>query len=310
MPGFPLFPNSASTVSPDVDLLFIFLVVVALGMTALIAGLIVFFMVKYRRRSENELPPQIEGSNKLEFAWTIVPLGFFMVLFFWGSGIYLNEAQPPSNAMPIYVVAKQWMWKFEHAGGQTEINELHVPIGRPVQLTMTSQDVIHSFFVPDFRVKQDVLPDRFTTIWFQATQLGQHHLFCAQYCGTDHAEMTGYVIVMDQNAFENWLSGGATSSQSPAAAGEQLFQQYGCSGCHKPDGTGVAPSFVGRYGKQVQTTDGRTLTVDDNYLRTCILTPDQQRTAGFQPLMPSFSGRIDQQQMVCLIAYIRSLASQ
>jgi cytochrome c oxidase subunit 2 len=212
--------------------------------------------------------------------------------------------------MLVYVVAKQWMWKFEHAGGQTEINELHVPRGRPIELTMTSQDVIHSFFVPDFRVKQDVLPDRFTTIWFEATQTGQYHLFCAQYCGTSHAEMTGYVIVMEPSAFQDWLNGGATQGQSPVVAGQQLFDQLACSGCHKADGTGVAPSFLGRYGKQVQTSDGRTLTVDDNYLRTCILYPDRQRSAGFQPLMPSFFGRVDSEQVTNLIAYIKSLASQ
>ncbi|MBI5030848.1 MAG: cytochrome c oxidase subunit II [Chloroflexi bacterium] len=310
MPGFPLFPNSASTVAPQVDQMFLFLVAVALGMTFLIAGFIVYFTVKYRRRSEDEIPTPIEGSNKLEFAWTIIPFGFFMVLFFWGSSIYLNQSQPPPNTLPIYVVAKQWMWKFQHAGGQTEINELHVPLGRPVELTMTSQDVIHSFFVPDFRIKQDVLPDRLTTTWFQATETGQYHLFCAQYCGTEHAEMTGSVIVMDPNTFEEWLSGGAITEQSPADSGQQLFGQLGCIGCHKLDGTGVAPSFVGRYGKQVQTADGRTLTVDDNYLRTCILYPDRQRTAGFQPLMPSYFGRIDQEQLLHLIAYIKSLASQ
>lgn len=306
----PLFPPAASTNATQVDALFLFLVVVALGVTTLIAGLIVFFMIKYRRRAEDELPPQITGSLKLEFAWTIIPFGFFMLIFFWGAGIYLNTAQPPNNAMPVYVVAKQWMWKFQHSGGQSEIDELHVPVGRPVKLIMTSQDVIHSFFVPDFRIKQDVLPDRYTTIWFQATQSGEYRIFCAQYCGTSHAQMLGTVIVMEPAVFQQWLSGGTTTALSPVEAGQKLFAQLGCSSCHKLDGTGVAPSFAGRFGKSVQTTDGRTLTVDENYLRTCILYPDRQRTAGYQPLMPSFFGRIDESQLLNLIDYIKSLSTQ
>ncbi len=308
MPGFQLFPTEASTAASRTDTLFLLLVGVSVLMVVLIAGFIFRFIYKYRRRDPDEIPEQITGSDRLELTWTLIPLGFFMVIYFWGASIYMNNVQPPNNAMEIYVVAKQWMWKFQHLTGQSEIDELHVPLGRPVKLTMTSQDVIHSFFVPEFRVKQDVLPDRYTTIWFQATQAGTFHIFCTQYCGTGHAQMTGRVIAMEPAAFEQWLGGGAAASpQSPAATGQQLFQQFGCIGCHKADGSGVGPSFVGRYGKQVKTTDGRTLTVDDNYIRTCVYHPDQQRTAGFQPLMPSYLGRIDENQMLSIIAYIKSL---
>ncbi len=321
MPGFQLFPNQASTISQQTDLLFFFMLAVSAVMVLLIGGAIVFFVVKYRRRSEDELPPQIEGSNRLELAWTVIPFCGFLLMFLWGANIYLQESSPPSNAERVYVVAKQWMWKFEHANGQSEINELHVPLGRPIELTMTSQDVIHSFFVPDFRIKQDVLPARFTTTWFQATTVGKYHLFCTQYCGTGHAEMTGYVYVMSPSDYQAWLTTGgaatpqapasaATTAQSPASLGAQLFMQNGCDTCHKMDGSGVGPSFSGLYGKPIQLASGQTVTMDAAFIRLCILTPDQARVANYAPLMPSFRGKLSDQQLSEIIAYIQSLQTQ
>ncbi len=317
--GVRLFPEQASTAAGQVDTLFLFMLGISALMVILISGTITLFVVKYRRRSENEIPVQIEGSNRLEFAWTIIPFGMFMVFFVWGAGIYLNNAQPPANSEQIYVVAKQWMWKFEHEGGQQEINELHIPVGRPVKLVMTSQDVIHSFFIPDFRIKQDVLPARYTTAWFQATKVGTYHLFCSQYCGLDHAEMTGTVIVMDPVAYQQWLGGGAsttgtapggaTSNQSTAAQGQALFQQLGCSGCHDPSGHGPGPSLVGVFGSTVHLQGGGTVVADEAYVRESILNPTAKIVEGFAPIMPSFSGKLTDSQIRALIAYIRSIGA-
>lgn len=307
--GIKLFPDQASTAATQVDALFLFMLGISALMVILIGGTITLFVVKYRRRSENEVPVQIEGSNRLEFAWTIIPFGMFMVFFVWGAGIYLNNAQPPPNSEQVFVVAKQWMWKFEHEGGQQEINELHIPVGRPVKLVMTSQDVIHSFFVPDFRIKQDVLPDRYTTVWFQASKVGTYHLFCSQYCGLEHAEMTGSVIVLDPAAYQQWLGGGATSNQSPAAQGQALFQQFGCAGCHDPSGHGPGPALTGVFGSTVRLQGGGTVLADEAYLRESILDPTAKIVEGFAPIMPSYSGKLTEQQMLALIAYIRSIST-
>jgi cytochrome c oxidase subunit II len=306
----PLFPTEASSVAQGVDLLFLFMVLVSGGVVTLIFGLIIFFAVKYRRRSDDEVGAPISGSTRLELAWTLIPLGAFMIPFIWGAWLYLQMAKPPTNAEPVYVVAKQWMWKFEHASGQSEINELHVPVDRNIKLTMVSQDVIHSFFVPDFRIKQDVLPDRYTTTWFRATQIGTYRLECAQYCGTNHSLMTGSIIVMSQSDYAAWLAGGVTAQQSPAQVGANLFQQYGCSGCHHADGSGPAPSLVGVFGHTVHLSDGSTVIADENYVRESILSPRAKIVAGYQPIMPSFQGRLSEEQILQLIAYIRSLGSQ
>ncbi len=309
MPGVRLFPDSASTIAPEVDGLFLLLTGVSLMMTLLIGGAIGYFAVKYRRRSEDEVPEQVVGSNRLELAWTIIPFGFFMLVFFLSARTYMNIFQPPSNVMDVYVVAKQWMWQFEHAGGQQEINELHVPMGRPVKLTMTSQDVIHSLFVPDFRIKQDVLPNRYTVVWFEATKPGRYRLFCAEYCGTNHAGMGGFVTVMEPVAFQEWLSGGPTAEQSPAASGQQLFQQFGCASCHLPDGRGPGPSLVGMFGSTIMLEGGGTVTGDENYVRESILDPMAKVHQGYQPIMPSFRGRVSDEQILDLIAYLKSIGS-
>src|SRR5918911_1564966 len=232
MPPVPITPPQASSISGEVDSLALLMLLISLLIALAIFVLIVVFCVKYRRRPGNEVGQPDRHTTPVEVTWTIIPLALAMIPFVWGARIYLEQAQPPPDALEVFVVAKQWMWKTELPGGQEEINALHVPTGRAVRLTMTSQDVIHSFYVPAFRVKADVLPDRYTTLWFTATQPGEYPLYCAQYCGTDHAAMTGQVVAMAPGDYANWLTTGATAAGSPAAAGRKLFQENGCVDCH------------------------------------------------------------------------------
>ncbi|HKD84540.1 MAG TPA: cytochrome c oxidase subunit II [Terriglobales bacterium] len=305
--NFPLFPERASALAWQVDGLYFLLVAVSAFFTLLIFLVIFIFAVKYRR-SAHPHPVQIEGSLPLELAWTLIPLGICMIFFAWGSLIYFQEARPPKGAMEIYVVGKQWMWKFEHTTGQREIDQLHIPVGADVRMIMSSQDVIHSFFVPAFRVKTDVLPGRYTETWFHTTKVGTYHLFCSQYCGTDHSGMIGQVIVMEPTAFQAWLSEGGASG-SLAANGQQLFQQLGCSTCHRSDTQGRGPNLVGIYGKPVLLDDGRTVTADENYVRESILNPGAKVVAGFKPIMPSFQGQVSEESLMALEAYVKSLAT-
>jgi cytochrome c oxidase subunit II len=301
----PLFPEQASTLAPKVDHLFFFLCAVSGFFTLLIAVLIIYFAVKYRRRSEAERPPTVEGSLKLEIFWTVVPFLITLVMFVWGARLYVEQSRPPDNALQVYVIGKQWMWKTQHLGGQREINGLTVPVGRPVKLTMTSQDVIHDFSVPAFRVKQDVLPGRYVTLWFQATKTGKFHLFCAEYCGTNHSRMVGWVTVLEPRQFEAWLRGRADGS--PASEGLKLFKKLQCVACHSNDAQARAPVLEGLYGKTVTLDDGRTVVADDEYLRESILNPSAKVVAGFRPIMPTFQGQVTEEQVLQLIAYIRSL---
>src|SRR5713226_9021642 len=302
---FPLWPARASTTAGSVDALFVFLVILSAMVSVAIFTAIVVFAVRYRRR-RGVLAEQIEGSTALEITWSIIPLGIFMVIFLWGAVIYFHERTPPHGASEVYVVAKQWMWKLQHQEGQREINELHVPVGRDVRLIMTSQDVIHSFYVPAFRIKQDVLPGRYTTAWFRATRPGIYHLFCAQYCGTMHSGMIGQVVVMEPAQYQAWLSGGG-STGSLAAGGESLFQQLGCPTCHRSDTQGRGPNLVGIFGKPVQLEDGRTVVADENYIRESILNPGAKVMSGFKPIMPVFQGLVSEEQLNALVAYVKSL---
>jgi cytochrome c oxidase subunit II len=307
VPWLPIFPPQASTVSGEVDALVSFML---LGSALIVAGVficIVVFCVKYRRRPGNEVGQPARGTLPLELTWTIIPLLLAVVPFVWGARIYLAEAQPPADALEVYVVAKQWMWKTEQPGGQQEINGLHVPTGRPVKLTMTSQDVIHSFYVPAFRIKADVLPGRYTTAWFQATEPGTYRLYCAQYCGTDHARMIGQVVALTPADFAAWLTSGDTASGSPAAQGRKLFQQYGCVECHE---AGRAPPLQGLFGQPVLLSDGSRVVADENYLRESILAPSAKVVNGYQPIMPSFAGRLSEDDLVDLIAYIKSIGPE
>jgi cytochrome c oxidase subunit 2 len=291
-----------------VDALFIFLLMLCGLMCIAIFIAIVVFAIRYRRRP-GHLAEQIEGSNAVEFAWTIIPAGIFLVIFVWGAYIYFMERTPPKDSMDVYTVAKQWMWKFQHTEGQREINELHVPIGRDVRMIMTSQDVIHSFFVPAFRIKQDVLPGRYTIAWFHATKAGTYHLFCAEYCGTNHSGMIGDVVVMEPAQYQTWLSGGQPMG-SLSQQGQGLFASLGCSTCHRLDTQGRGPNLIGVFGKPVLLEDGRTVTADENYVRESILSPAAKVVSGFKPIMPTFQGIVSEEQLNALVAYVKSLSPQ
>lgn len=304
--GFPLRPEQASTIARGVDHLYYFLTAVDLFFTAIIFLTIFFFAIKYRRRSEDDRPPKTQTLLPLELAWTIIPTIICVVIFTWSSSLYIRNSRPPTASAEIFVIGKQWMWKLQHPEGKSEIGELHIPVGRPIKLTMTSEDVIHDFFIPAFRVKKDVLPDKYSSIWFEATQTGKYHFFCAQYCGTSHSQMKGWVYVMTPTEYEQWLSGGV-KSETMASAGAQLYEQYACITCH---GTGKGPPFVNLFGSAVKLADGRTVTADDAYLRESILFPSEKIVAGYSPLMPTFKGQLSEQQVLQLIAYIKSLRTE
>jgi cytochrome c oxidase subunit II len=303
-----LFPEQASTMAQQVDALYLFLVLISTFFSLLIAILILYFAIKYRRKPGQQAE-QIHGSTLLEIVWTAIPLGISMVIFVWGAFLYFHLQRPPVNALQVYGVAKQWMWKFEYPAGQREINSLHVPTGQPVKVTLISQDVIHSFFVPAFRVKQDVLPGRYLTAWFTATTPGTYHLFCSQYCGTKHSGMVGDVVVMKPEDYAAWLESGKAEG-SLASMGEKMFQQYGCTTCHRPDSGARGPNLEGVYGRPVRLQDNRVVVADDNYIRNHILNPGTEVVNGFQPIMPTFRGVISEEQMVQIIAYIKSLSEQ
>jgi cytochrome c oxidase subunit II len=304
--NFPLWPVQASTMASRVDALYIFLLIITGMMTLLVFTCLIYFAARYRYRP-GVRAEQIEGSTPLEITWSTIPFLIFMVIFVWGAAVYFKERTPPADSTEVYVVAKQWMWKLEHAEGQREINELHVPVGRDVKLIMTSQDVIHSFFIPAFRIKQDVLPGRYTVAWFRATKPGTYHLFCAEYCGTQHSGMVGDIVVQEPAQYETWMNGGSTGPLS--ATGEKIFAELGCVTCHRSDIQGRGPNLHGVFGKPVQLEDGRTVTADENYLRECILDPGAKRVKGFQPIMPTFQGLVTEEQVNALVAYIKSISA-
>jgi cytochrome c oxidase subunit 2 len=307
--GTPLFPEQASTMAARVDNLYFFLLAIAAFFTLLIAGLIVYYAWRYRRRAPDEIGVSIHGGLALELTWTIIPALITVVIFVWGTSVFFAQQRPPDETINIYVVGKQWMWKFQHLDGQREINELHVPVGRAVKLIMTSEDVIHDVFVPAFRVKADVLPGRYTSIWFQATKPGRYHLFCAEYCGTRHSGMTGEVVVLEPNDYQTWLSGGAAEG-SLASAGEKLFADLACNTCHRPDSQGRGPVLDGLFGTNVTVQNGETVPFDEAYIRESILNPTAKVVAGFQPIMPTFQGLVSEEQLLQLIEYVKSLKAQ
>jgi cytochrome c oxidase subunit II len=310
MPALPLFPTAASTMAGKVDALYFFLVAVSAFFVVLIATLVIVFGVRYRRRARHETGQRVTPALSLEIAWTIVPLGLGLVMFFWGANLYFAESRPPAETLDIYVVGKQWMWKFQHLDGQREINELHVPVGRAVRLTGTSEDVIHSFFVPAFRMKADILPGRYTTLWFTATTPGRYHLFCAEYCGTKHSGMVGTIVVMEPSEYQAWLSGGAASEGSLAAQGQKLFTDLACITCHRADGQGRGPILEGFYGSRVALTTGETVVADDAYVRESVLSPSAKVVMGYQPIMPTFQGLVSEEQLLALIEYVKSMKAR
>jgi cytochrome c oxidase subunit 2 len=306
--NLPLFPPQASTFAAQVDGLYAFLVAVSVVFGGLIVCLLVYFAVKYRRRTELGQPGPIHEDVRLELLWTFIPLALTMTMFAWGASLYVTMSSPPEAALQIHVVGKQWMWKFQHPEGPREINELHVPVGQPVQLVMTSEDVIHSVYVPAFRIKMDAVPGRYTTTWFEATKIGVFHLFCAEYCGTNHAGMIGRVVVMSPAEYAQWLSGGATE-ETPVQMGERLFQQLGCHTCHRADAGGQGPTLVGVFGQPVRLQSGEETVADDAYLRESILRPNAKIVAGYPPIMPTFQGQISEEGILHILAYIRSLGT-
>lgn len=306
---FPLFPEAASSLADDVDRLYWFLIAVTGSATVLVMILAIYFAVKYRRTPSNEVPVHEPENKYLEYAWIIIPFIAFMAIYFWGAALYFKMNRPPDDALDVWATGKRWMWKFQHVGGQTEINELHVPLGRPIRLTMASEDVIHSFYAPAMRVKRDVLPNRYTTVWFTPTKVGRFHLFCAEYCGTDHSRMIGSVVVMPEAEYQAWLSGGPVAS--PVQEGEKLFTTLACHTCHMGEGAQRrGPDLEGVFGSQVRLRSGQTVLADENYLRESILNPQAKLVAGYDPIMPSFQGQVDEQQLIYLLTYIKSLGTE
>jgi cytochrome c oxidase subunit II len=305
--GFPLFPEQASVIAGEVDALFLFLVGITAFFSAGIALTLVLFAIRFRRRSEHDRPGEIEGSLALELTWSIIPFLLTIVMFVWGARVFFHINRTPDDAMTVSVVGKRWMWKLQHPTGQREINELHVPVGRPVRLTITSEDTIHSFFVPAFRIKKDAVPGRYNTAWFKATKTGTFHLFCAEYCGTEHSRMIGRVVVMEPDSYQTWLAGGP-APESPAKAGEKLFTELNCITCHRPDSAGRGPVLNGIFGRPVALASGETVVADEAYIRESILNPSARVTAGYQPVMPTYLGQVSEESLLQLIAYIQSLA--
>jgi len=304
----PLFPEAASTIARGVDLLYLFLTSVTAFFSVLIFACIFIFAVKYRRNPRNRGPEAVHGNLGLELLWTAVPFVITLIIFTWGASLYMSDARVPPNASDIYVVGRQWMWKIQHPEGRREINELHVPIGQPIKLLMASQDVIHSFYIPAFRLKQDVVPGRYATMWFEANKAGEYHLFCAEYCGTQHSGMIGRVVVMEPKEYENWLGG--VTEETPVEAGEKLFTQSNCVNCHATGARQRCPQLGGLFGKDVQLQGGSTVKFDESYIRESIINPNAKIVAGYQPVMPTFRGQISEEQILELIAYIKSLSPQ
>jgi cytochrome c oxidase subunit 2 len=306
--GTPLFPEAASTMATRVDALYFFLIGLGVFFSLLIAGLITYYALKFHRRTPRAIGVQLRGNLLVEIVWTVIPLLIALVIFVWGAGLYFAMSRAPDDSMDIYVVAKQWMWKFQHLDGQREINELHVPVGRDVRLIATSEDVIHDWFVPAFRVKADVIPGRYVNIWFRATKPGRYHLFCAEYCGTKHSGMIGQVVVMEPHDYQVWLSGGETGG-TLASAGERLFVDLACNTCHRPDSQRRGPVLNGLIGRTVQLQSGESIVADEAYVRESILNPSARITAGYQPIMPTFQGLVTEEQLLQLIEYVKSLPS-
>jgi cytochrome c oxidase subunit 2 len=301
--------GSASSFAVPYDVFFWGMVLLCGSVATGIAAALIYFVLRYRRRNPNELPPQIYVNYVAEATWIGLPFLLFMGMFAYGARLYFDMQSPPKDSMEIFVVGKQWMWKVQHPGGEREINQLHVPLNRDIKLTMTSQDVIHSFFIPAFRVKQDVLPNRYTTLWFRATQAGAYHLFCAEYCGAKHSGMIGTIYAMEPSDYQQWLErGGAEGSLS--SQGEKLFHQFACANCHRFDGRGPGPNLQGVFMQPVRIKDQGVIIADPTYIRESILHSRAKIVEGFTDLMPTFEGQISEEQVIQLIAFIRAIGAQ
>ncbi|MEP7149151.1 MAG: cytochrome c oxidase subunit II [Acidobacteriota bacterium] len=305
----PLFPDQASTFAWQVDLLYAYLIIVSIAFTIPIVVAIFYFGIKYREKEKYATPDEMHGSIALETVWSIIPFVVSMTIFLGGAYVYYNQFKIPDDpAMEVYVVGKQWMWKLQHSTGQREINELHIPVRRKVKLTMTTEDVLHDFSIPAFRTKTDVVPGRYTYLWFEATKAGKYHLFCAEYCGLNHSGMGGFVYVMEQRDFDNWLSGNV-SGQTPVEQGRDLFEnKLGCASCHAGGPQQRGAKLEGIFGHEVKLVGGGTVVANEEYIRNSILNPSGQVVEGFQPIMPTFKGQVTEEQLVSLVAYIKSLS--
>jgi cytochrome c oxidase subunit 2 len=306
----PLYPEQASNFAPLVDGLMLYITVVCLFFAVAITTAIVLFFFLYHRKRPGDIGAVIHGDSRLEALWLVVPAILALTMFAGGAVVYVDFRRAPMDTLDIYVIGKQWMWKSQQPNGLKEINELHVPVGRDVKLILASEDVIHNFSVPDFRVKMDVVPGHYNTMWFRPTKTGRYHFFCSQYCGTNHAIMGGWVTVMEPSDYAAWLSGSSGADTNPVVAGEKLFADKACNTCHLPDGKGRAPSLNGLYGGKVLLADGSTVVADEAYIRESILVPNAKIVAGYQPLMPTFQGQMTEEQILSLTAYIKSLQSQ
>ena len=289
-----------------VDNLYFFIVAVTAFFAVVVSVLVIVFAAKYHTKDPLAVGQPIHGSMPLELAWSIIPFLISIVIFAWASDVFFDLVRPPDQTLEIYATAKRWMWKFQHLDGQNEINELHVPVGRAVKVTFTSEDVLHSMFFPSFRVKADAIPGRYSTVWFTATKIGEYHLFCAEYCGTSHSGMIGKVVVMEPAAYQAWLAGGVGAG-SLSQRGEQLFNDLACNTCHRSDGSGRGPSLVNTFGAPVELANGTSVAVNEAYVRESILTPQAKLVAGFQPLMPTFQGLLSEESVIALVEYVKSL---
>ncbi len=305
----PFFPEEATRAAREVDAMFGVWLAISLFFTVLIAALVVVFIIRYRRRSPDEVGRSEKAGPWLEIIWSAVPLFIMLGMFAWGARLFFVQHRAPADAVEYWATGKQWMWKFQHPNGNREINHLHLPVGQTVKLTMTSEDVIHSFGVPAFRLKQDVNPGAYTSMWFTPDRVGTYHLFCDQYCGVEHSRMVGSVIVMSQEDYAAWLAGGPAMGQAPAAAGAQLFQSLACYTCHEsgPGWMARGPSLQGVFGHQVPLDSGGTVLADEAYIRESILLPAAKVVKGWQPIMPTYQGQVSEEQLIDLIAYIKSL---
>jgi cytochrome c oxidase subunit II len=304
--GLSLFPQQASTLAADVDALYLFILAVTAFFGILTTVVVIYFAAKYRTEDPLKVGARIHGSIPLELAWSVIPFLITIVIFVWSAHVFFDLYRPPDQTLEIYATGKRWMWKFQHLDGQNEINELHVPAGRAVKVTFTSEDVLHSLFFPAFRTKADAIPGRYSTVWFTPTIIGEHHIFCAEYCGTNHSGMIGKVVVMEPTAYEAWLTG-TVAGGSLAQRGERLFSDLACNTCHLSDGRGRGPSLANKFGASERLTGGATVAIDEAYVRESILRPQAKLVDGYQPLMPTFQGLVSEENVMALVEYVKSL---
>jgi len=309
MSGLPFWPHAASAYAAEIDHLALAFTVLIVLLSAPVFFLMIAFAVKYRRGRTADRRHPVNSRIGLEISWMAIPFVALLVFYVWSTRLYFQQHHPPSNALEIQVVAKQWMWKFQHPGGQREIDELHVPIGRPILLTLASQDVIHDLYVPALRLKQDVVPGRYTSLWFNADTVGSYRLQCSQFCGADHAVMGGYLHLLSPSDYARWLEQAGTD-MTLAAQGAALFRTRGCSGCHGAAATVKAPSLAGLFGHEVPLSDGSVVTADAQYIRDSILMPHAQVAAGYPDIMPTFQNVLREDDVLKLVAYIKSLAAE